>query len=322
MKKIIILLLIIFSAFSLVGCEEPFDPDVVVSISINPDSLPEKIENTQVMKFVDNLSLIITYADGSEDYIAFDKSMITTEEYLNLYNPGTHTVVVKYLELETTFTIEVYEKQVDYYKLTVVYPDGTKASDEINVRWIQNTDFFKSSTLIDGESLINYDQNEYLIHLYRLPEGYTYNPNIYKVNKDIREVVIKLIPLYTFPEGTGSKNDPYVVMEGTYTLSFDMLSINGMKVFSFTPKESGEYTIESFAEDKYPTNNCDPYLGFFGEKVDFGNVDYSGNQESYVNINFKYTFNAEKGKTYYFMVFISLANDYPASFDISITKNK
>ena len=318
MKKIIMIFLIVFSMFSLIGCSEPFDPDAIVAISINPDTLPEKIENTQVMKFIDGLALIITYADGSEDYIDFDKSMITDEEYLALYSIGVHNVVVKYLGLETQFTIEVCEKSVDYYKVIVVYPDDTKVTDSINIRWIQNTDFYKSSTLIEGESTIVNDQNEYLIHLFKLPAGYTYNPNIYKVNSEVNEVVIKLIPLFVFSEGNGSKNDPYIVLEGTYVFSYDVLSLNGMKIYSFTPTESGEYTIESFAEDKYPSNSCDPYFGFFGETIDFGSIDYSGNQESYVNINFKYTFNAEKGKTYYFMVFISLAADYPASFNVSI----
>lgn len=320
MKKIIILLLMLFSFFCIAGCgEPPVDPDKIVSISINPDTLPEKVEVTKIKNFIDNLALVITYADGSNDYIAFQRSMISEDDLLKLYSVGVHKVTVNYLDLQTEFTVETYEKMAEYYKLTVVYPDETKVLEEINVRWIQSVDFYKSATTIEGESLMTYDEKEYVIRLFNLPNGYTYNPNICTVNKDNKELVIKLIPLLMFPEGVGSTNDPYVVMEGTFALSFDLLSINGMKIYSFTPSESGRYTIESFAEEKYPSNvSCDPYFGFFGEEINFGNVDYSGNQESYININFKYSFEAEAGKTYYFMAFVSLTTDFPATFNISI----
>jgi hypothetical protein len=155
MKKIIILLLMFFSFFCIAGCSEPpVDPDKIVSISINPDTLPEKVEVTKIKNFIDNLALVITYADGSNDYIAFQRSMISEDDLLKLYSVGVHKVTVNYLDLQTEFTVETYEKMAEYYKLTVVYPDDTKVLEEINVRWIQSVDFYKSATTIEGESLM------------------------------------------------------------------------------------------------------------------------------------------------------------------------
>lgn len=321
MKKIIILLLILFSGFLLVGCDKPAGPDEVVKISIDEKFLSEKVEITQVFRFINNLGVTIHYGDESTELISFKKEMLSEEDYISLFTEGVHTVTVKYLEFETEFTIEVYKKVEEFYKVTVVYPDGTNVGAEVVVKWIRNLDFARTtSTDENGQSIITMDETEYTIQLNNLPEGYIYNPNIYSVNKDNKEIEIKLISISECIEGTGSKNDPFAIDEGTYEVVVANVAIQGMVVYSFMATESAVYTIESLAMSKYSDNAVDPYLGFFGEEMDFGSVDYTGNQESYVNINFKYQFNAEKGKTYYFFVFASMAMEFPAKFYFTVSK--
>lgn len=321
MKKILCIILMIFSLFCIVGCSEPYDPDEVIFIQMYKPTVPDKVEKSKMFMEMRKFALELTYSNKSTELIQFTKEMISEEDYSNLFTVGTHTIEVTYKNLTTSFTIEIYEVEAKYYTVSIVYPDDTPVLEEVIIKWIKNVNNSFRSYLIDGQSQIPFDGNEYQIHLLNIPKGYTYNPNIYKISESNESVVIKLVKLSVFEAGDGSKKSPFVMNEGTYNVSFDLISIGGMRYYVFEPIESGTYTIESFAEDKYPTTvSLDPYFGFLGETIDLGNVDYSGNQESYVNINFKYTFEAEANKKYYFIMFVSTATDLPASFDVKIYK--
>lgn len=320
-NKFILLVFIILFSLILVGCEEKEDPHKLIAISMDETTVPEKVSRTDVLRTVNQMAIILHYQNGAKEYIGLNKEMMTNDDYESLFSVGYHTVKVTYMEFETEFSMEVYEVVYSYYTVNINYPDGSPVLSDVIVKWIKNSEFARTTTLEEGKTQISDDGSEYLIRLLNIPEGYTYNPNIYIVNSETKEVNIKLIQYSDFIEGSGTQNDPYSLNCGTFLFSNDVISLPGVKFYGFYPSKSGTYTIESFAEEKHPSNSCDPYLGFLGEKIDFGNVDYSGNLESYVNINFKYTFEAEVGKIYYFMVFLSLANDLPASYNVSIYEN-
>ena len=53
-NKLLLLLLLIFLSFGLVGCQDPIVEDVIVSIEIDSKTLPERILKTEVSEFIDN----------------------------------------------------------------------------------------------------------------------------------------------------------------------------------------------------------------------------------------------------------------------------
>ena len=318
-KKNFIILILIMSGLILVGCEPTPGPDDVVGISIDEKYTSEKIEITQVMKFIDKLGLTIHFGDESTEIIDFTEDMITKEDYYKLFSVGTHTIKVTYLSFETYMTVEVYKKIDEYFTVKVVYPDGNPVEPGIIVKWFRSSDFVRTTSIEeDGTSKIIKEDCEYIIRLQNLPVGYTYNPNINKINSDNDYLEIKLLEVSEFLEGTGSKNDPIALNKGVYKVVIDRETIVGMKVFAFQSFENKTVTIESLAAEKYTDNIIDPYIGFMGTSIDFANVDYSGNVDSYIDINFKYEFDAVAGKVYYFFIFASMAVEYPVYFYINI----
>lgn len=322
MKKTIFLVLLLFiSFFGLVGCEKPAGPDDIVAISISEKYLPEKLEKTQVLKFIDDLGVTLHFGDGSTEIIDFTREMISDEDYLSLFEIGIHTVSISYLELTTQITVEVYEKVDEFFTVKVVYPDGTPVEAGVVVKWIRASGFARTTSVEeDGTAQILKEDYEYTIHLENLPVGYTYNPNIYKVDNEVTYSEITLLYISEYLEGTGSKNDPYAINKGTYKVYVERETIIGMKVFAFQVFETGTYYIESLSMEKYSDNKVDPYIGFLGTTIDFSNADYSGNLESYVNINFKHEFQGVAGEVYYFFVFASMAMEFPTYFYINIYK--
>ena len=162
------------------------------------------------------------------------------------------------------------------------------------------------------------DSKKYFIHIEDIPAGYTYDPNIYTTDKDNKKVEIKLITLNE-TTGEGTLDNPYVVSVGGANVNIESASLAGVKYFAFTPSEAGTYSIKSLAVDKFAMNAIDPYIGFLGDvETDITKADVKGNVAA--NINFNHTFTAEANVTYLFIVFVTSATKFPASFDIVISK--
>ena len=122
----------------------------------------------------------------------------------------------------------------------------------------------------------------------------------------------------SYKKGDGTKENPLVVSEGTYNVSFDAQSRGGMKYFSFTTSEAGTYSIESIVTDKLAISVVDPYIGFVGTDINAA-PDTNGNdiKDSY---NFNRTFEAEANTTYYFIIMISAADKFPCSVEFVISR--
>ena len=131
--------------------------------------------------------------------------------------------------------------------------------------------------------------------------------------------MINLVELKT-TSGEGTSSNPIVVSESAFTVTYEGAGQANMKYYTFTPSVSGTYSIKSLAMDKLAMNAIDPYIGFLGTETDMSKIDISGNVDSKVNINFNHTFTAEANVTYTFIVFVSSATRFPASFDILISK--
>lgn len=203
------------------------------------------------------------------------------------------------------------------YSVKVVYPDGTAVKGGVKVKWctIENC-----STNIEvnenGVATISTLQpGEYVVHIDRIPDGYTYNPNNNIATEDNKNIEISLISLKTISEGEGTMENPYKLSDGAYNLTYESATVSGIKYFAFIANETKEYELLSLAEEIQSIHNIDPYLGFWGDSFENDrNID--GNLEKLNNFSLK--FHAEAGKTYYFGVFVSSANRFPATFAINI----
>ena len=241
--------------------------------------------------------------------------MLVASELENLSNKGLHTLKVTYEGVETTLNLEV----VELYSVRVLYPDNTPFTDGAHIQWCKDENcFMPVKSDAEGYAEINLEDGNYYIHIESgIPAGYTYDPNAYTTSASNKYVEIKLIPLSTL-SGEGTEASPYVLLQDAYKVKFEEASTSGMKYFSFTPTKSGNYSIRSIAMDKLAINKIDPYIGFMGTSIDMSNIDVSGNVDSSINVNFNHTFEATANTTYYFVVMVSSATKFPASFEVVI----
>lgn len=205
----------------------------------------------------------------------------------------------------------------DSYTVKVCYPDGSGAAD-VAVQWctIENC-FLPQYT--DGEGVAKYASladGEYFVHIDEIPEGYTYNPNIYTTTPDNKSIVVELISLSSFTGGDGSMANPYVSSKGTYVLNISATGNNAAVFISFTPETSGSYTIESLATDKLAANPMDPIIFDFG--CDGATSPSAQGNDGGAGENFAYTVDLEAGKTYVFAVALLEAAKVPANLAIQI----
>ncbi|MBE6131150.1 MAG: hypothetical protein E7183_05460 [Erysipelotrichaceae bacterium] len=318
MKKLLVLLVLLCSSICLVACR-----DKINTIKINEESVPNVIDVKNIDSELDKIKLEVINSKGEVSLVKFEKSMMTDADYAKLSNPGTYTIEINYEGFKTRLTLTIEDASA--YSVTVLYPNGEPVTSGVKVQWCTGDICLLPVKVNDqGVAYNSIDDDEYYIHIDGIPAGYTYDPNAYTSNKDNKKVTINLLKLNDL-SGEGTALSPYVTSEGAFNVTYTGEGAGNMKYYSFTPSVSGTYSIKSLAMDKQAINKIDPYIGFIGtetdmSKVDFSKLDVSGNVDSNLNINFNYRFNAEAGVTYTFVVFVSSATKFPASFDIVICK--
>jgi len=123
-------------------------------------------------------------------------------------------------------------------------------TSDITVIW-ENDRYTKSMVIgNDGYASTNELDGDFNVHLLNLPDGYSYNPNIYKVDNDNPYCEIELIPLLEPKSGTGADNyDKVYKMSkvGTYRATFKNSKVTTV-YFEFAPTEAGIYSVESLVD--------------------------------------------------------------------------
>lgn len=317
MKKVISLLIVLICMLSLTACKNKIE-----TIKIVEDSVPPIINVNEVASVISSIKLEVTNSKGEVETINLSKSMINDEDHQKLSSVGYYTITINYEGFKTNLTLTIDDPNA--YSVKVVYPNGEPVASGVSVQWCTG-DICLLPVAVNGAGVAynNLDDlKNYYIHIDGIPAGYTYNPNVYTTNKDNKKVEISLISLNELT-GEGTLENPYVVKENAASVTYESQGALGIKYYSFTPSESGTYTIKSLAVDKLALNTIDPYIGFLGAtETDLAKADVSGNVDKNNKelLNFSHTFTAEAGVTYRFIVFVSSADRYPASFDIYITK--
>lgn len=313
MKKLFVLFIVLFSNLCLVACK-----DKINSIKINEESFPAIIDINSLDNELSKIKLEVLNENEEVTYVDFSKNMVSEEDYAKLANPGTYTIEIAYEGFKTSLTLTIEDPKA--YSVKVVYPNGNPVTSGVSVQWCTgNTCLLPVAVNNQGVAYNSIDDADYYIHIEGIPSGYTYDPNAYTANKNNKKVIINLIPVNS-TSGEGTVSNPIVVSEGAFNVNYDGAGQANMKYYTFTPSVSGTYTIKSLAMDKHALNEIDPYICFLGTETDMSKIDVSGNVDSKININFNHTFVAEAGVSYTFIIFVSSATKFPASFDIVIAK--
>ena len=319
MKKFLLITVITLFCLVMTGCSNSKNKNEVITISIIEETVPEYIILSELDDKIYNIQIEVTYKKGNKEVLNLDKNMIFPNDFEKLHTPGVHQVTVSYEYVSTSLTLTVIKRLSNYYNVKVVYPDNTIATDVV-VEWKANGKIIAAKNLNEnGVAVADLDPGLYDINLRNIPDGYIVFNNLYKMDEDNKDLTITLIPYSLIENGNGSSNNPYVIEDGYCKVSFDTLSIEGLKYYSFVAEESGVYTLESFSNTNCSNGHVDPYLMFI---LGDGSFDKSGNtnENASNSYDFKYSFEAEAGKEYKFIVFISTAQNLPAETLIKISK--
>lgn len=163
---------------------------------------------------------------------------------------------------------------------------------------------------------------DYTVTLVNLSDEYTYNPNIYKVDNENRNVVIELLSL-TYAKGEGVSIYKCIMLSNPGVYRANITKAGQIVYFEFTPTKSGIYSIESLVD--VSAEMCDPvadvYYGSSAFKYYAYQLDGGGISQGYTT-NFRHIIEVDEsfiGNSYTFAVFVNGKDvTYPTYVDFEI----
>ena len=202
-------------------------------------------------------------------------------------------------------------------------PTVTDDSLALKVRWTDGKSYQTVNLGVNGKAECYGLDGEYSVTLINLPDGYTYNPNVYTATNDNRDVVIELLSI-TATRGDGS--DPYkcILLSGTGVYRAKVTH-NGQEIFyEFEPTRAGTYRIESMVDISAGMYDpvIDVYSGSSQFKIRDKRIDGGGASGGYTT-NFKYVVNIDEkfiGNVFTFAVMLEGKDaTYPTYVDFIIS---
>ena len=202
-------------------------------------------------------------------------------------------------------------------------PEVTDDSLAVKVRWTDGKTYQTVNLGEDGTATCYGLDGDYQVTLINIPDGYTYDPNIYTVNNDRREVIIELLTL-SYAKGDG--DDPYRCIKlstpGVYRTK---MTYSGQEVFfEFEPTKAGVYRIESMVDISAGMYDpvLDIYAGHSQYKLREKRIEGGGTSGGYTT-NFKHMVQIDEkfiGNCYTFAVMLEGKDaTYPTYVDFVIT---
>lgn len=201
----------------------------------------------------------------------------------------------------------------------------------ITVTWNDGISYVNATVDKDGmASAIGLD-GDYDVTLKNLPEGYTYNPNIYKATNDAPEIVIDIYKLGTTRgSGTGVYSPNRKVLTKTSMYRATLTSDSQKIFFEFAPKASGTYTIESWlpiTDDKinpkidvYSSNSAAPLYQYTLDSGGAEGKNYTKNFKYEVEIADEMISLSGGQVVFIFAIYTTARNDkyYPVNVDFAV----
>ncbi|MBQ8146067.1 MAG: hypothetical protein IJ039_04730 [Clostridia bacterium] len=162
-------------------------------------------------------------------------------------------------------------------------------SNPIIVNWNDGISFVDSKVNEKGYATALGLDGDYNVSLKNMPEGYTYNPNIYVATNDNPEITVDIYPIGTASGGGTSVYNRKVIKE-TSMYSVTLKSDSQKVYYEFKPKKSGTYTIESWVSthDDKVNPKIDVYTSSFAAPNYLYTLDTGGKEGKNYTKNFKY----------------------------------
>lgn len=196
--------------------------------------------------------------------------------------------------------------------------DNTLESCQINNKG------FAGTSKLDGD---------YRVTLSHVPEGMAYNPNIHEATNDNKHIIIDIYDLVvTKKTGTDTRDPEKYPNKGrklsqTAVYSVTLNSATQTIYFDFTPRDEGDYKIESWMDTTAEQYNpyCEAYTGSVVYKRHEGTVDGGGAEGLYTK-NFLNGIAVTKdmiGNVLTFGIHVDAKNadNYPVDVIFAITLN-
>ncbi len=189
----------------------------------------------------------------------------------------------------------------DVFTVTIESDDNISQAElsAIQVIWTNiesnNGTYYTSYCNAFGQAMVSGLDGNYRVTLSNLPENFTYNPNIYTVDNDNKDVNVRLYKITTIPGGkTGTDWYADVCRISTTGIYRAVLTADnfedGMR-FQYEPTFAGDYSIESMID--ITANKLNPYLDKYSGT--FANVNLNskeiidgGGAENTYTKNFRY----------------------------------
>ena len=125
----------------------------------------------------------------------------------------------------------------------------------IKAVWTNGFSYHEATFDENGEAVATGLDGDYRVTLSDMPSGYSYNPNLYFAKNNKKDLVIEIYD-YKPTRGTGANRyDKSIKISkiGLYQAQLD--DKDDVVFYQFTPKESGKYRIESWADISSNTIN-------------------------------------------------------------------
>lgn len=286
--KLFLIIIFLFVSMGLMACSNETKTYTVSFDTDGGSDVQSQVveEGAKITKPSDptkeNYTFIDWYSDASKNNVwQFDTDVVISD--MTLYAKWEAKVVVE----DTSYKVKVVD-------------DQNNPISNVSVQWCNSTNCFAPvKTNEDGVATNSKlaSNDTYYVHLVEstIPQGYTYNPNLYTQTDSVKDITITLIKLST-PTSLGTKEAPYVVNSGAYKV--EIASSNDRKYYSFTPSEAGSYTIKSNVMEIQNTNPINTLIAVYEDSEFKTLVKMTDGKTN----NFSYTLQATAGQTYYFLI--------------------
>lgn len=223
------------------------------------------------------------------------------------------------------------------YTVTLIYENKSfRPTETIFARWIGEEGVYEAEFDVFGVATKTGLDGDYRITLSKAPSGYTYDPNNIYADNDHRNIKINLLKLIT-PEG-GDGSDIYdnvirISQLGTYRTTINERfsgshsnenNSTGRVFFSYNPRASGVYSIESWVD--IVTNQVNPRVDRFSGTFawsKYADTQDDGGSFSTFTKNFRMVVSLtqeEIGNVWKFAICADVVDEslYPVTIDFTI----
>ena len=197
--------------------------------------------------------------------------------------------------------------------------------EEIIVVWGDDYSQHTQKIGIDGYAKILLD-GDFYVYIDNIPEGYTYNPNIYSASNDNPIVEIELLKISKISRGNGTKLYSEYELSTTGTYRTEIKSKTKKVFYEYQPTSPGYYVIESIVNIHEDVVNpkVDIYTGSFAAKYFSETLDDGGTyKKGGYTKNFKWVVKLSQeqlSNVFTFAIFAqSKTGEYPVYVDFKIS---